>query len=153
MTKIEHKVTDHPLEEIFNLPENSTEVTIIKNETPTLKPTEYDEKDEEIDKQFQNVYDNATTAFDELRLQAATSEGKYKGRLEEVAAQYLNTALAAAKEKATFKNFKDKLKQGPGNGFVPFANNQNLFSVDRNDLLDEIIKDRNAIPHETPNKN
>ena len=91
-------------------------------------------KDDEIEGQFQEVYEKAMDAFDEQSTEAELVDGKYKARNAEVAAQYLNTALHAVKEKSNVKQHKDKMVVAKEKAKTPGTVNQNLF-VDRNDLL------------------
>lgn len=103
------KATSHPLEEMLNIEEGTTMVPASKRSTDMVVKAEYDEKDDEIDEQFQEVYDLALDAFEAQSQEAELVEGKYKARNGEIAAQYLNTALAAAREKSDLKQGKDKL--------------------------------------------
>lgn len=106
------EVTTDSLEDVFDLmPGTTTKDIVVVDEAPTLKPSEYDDKDGEIDEQFQEVYNKALAAF-EFQMERADStdiDPKYVARMHEVAAGYLNTALAAAKEKANLKSGKDKI--------------------------------------------
>lgn len=98
----------------------------------------YDPKDEEIETQFQTVYDKAMDAFDTQQELSEDVEGKYLARNSEVANQLLNTALSAAKEKANLKHHSDQL-QLKKSGLAPdqgsTTNIQNNIMMDRNDLL------------------
>lgn len=115
------KQTGHPLEDIFGLPSGTTEVTVIQRQTQLVEHSDFDEKDSEIEEQFQEVYDVAMSTFENQveMLERAETDPKYVARQMEVAAQFLNTALAAAKEKASLKTTKDKLlaaqRTGAGN--------------------------------------
>jgi len=103
------KPTAHPLEEMLDIEEGTTMVPASKRSTDMVVEARYDEKDDEIDEQFQEVYDLALDAFEAQSQEAELVEGKYKARNGEIAAQYLNTALAAAREKSQLKSGKDKL--------------------------------------------
>lgn len=106
------EIATDSLEEVFDLmPGTTTKDVVVVEETPSFKPSEYDTKDGEIDDQFQEVFDKALAAF-EFQMERADStdiDPKYVARMHEVASGYLNTALAAAKEKAGLKSNKDKL--------------------------------------------
>lgn len=135
--------TDHPMEEVFDLEPNTTIVQREERETEMVASEEYDPKDVEIEEQFQEVYDAAMGAFESQCDEAEVVEGKYKARNAEVAVQFLNAALAAAKEKSGLKQHKDKqgiaqgkLRGGPGNTI-----NNNLVVADRNDLLKRLLGD------------
>lgn len=115
------KQTGHPLEDIFGLPSGTTEVSVIQRNTQMVEHVDFDDKDTEIEEQFQEVYDVAMSTFENQveMLERAETDPKYVARQMEVAAQFLNTALAAAKEKANLKTTKDKLlatqRTAPGN--------------------------------------
>ena len=106
------EITTDSLEDVFDLvPGTTVKDVIVVDEQPSIIPSDYDYKDGEIDEQFQEVYNKALAAF-EFQMERADStdiDPKYVARMHEVAAGYLNTALAAAKEKATLKSGKDKL--------------------------------------------
>lgn len=127
-----------PLEDMFGIEPNTTMKEVINfeaSDTPLVKADVYDDKDDEIDQQFQEVYDKALTAFEYQmeRADATDVEPKYVARMHEVAAQYLNTALSAAKEKAHLKTAKDKLtKKVQAGGAVT----NNTLVVSHTDLLD-----------------
>lgn len=138
---IKEKTIEHPLEEVFDIAPGST-VVEYKESVPTVlvDHVKYDDKDEEIEEQFQEVYDKAMDAFDMQQEVSETVEGKYVARNAEVAVQFLSAALNAAKEKSHMKQHKDKLgtatgQQGEGAKII----NNNLF-VDRNDLLKQILE-------------
>jgi hypothetical protein len=143
----ETKEIIHPLEAAFNIEEGTT---IIEYEEPTstalVKHEEYDEKDVEIEDQFQEVYDKAMDAFEAQSDITEQVEGKFAARNAEVASVFLNTALNAAKEKSGQKEHKDKLAIAKKNVGKPDTVNNNLI-MDRNDLLrmlngeEEPIKD------------
>ena len=130
------KPTDHPLEGVFDVEPGTTMVeTIEALPAETVSPQSYDDKDQEIDDQFQEVYDLALTEFEKQT--GRVVEAKFAARNGEIAAQFLNTALAAAKAKHDIKKDKDKtVKSGP----APIGNveQQNNIIMDRNDLLGAI---------------
>lgn len=139
---IKEKTIEHPLEEIFDITPGST-IVEYKESPPTelVVCEKYDDKDEEIEEQFQNVYDKAMDAFDIQQDVVDEVEGKYVARNAEIAVQFLNAALNAAKEKSNMKQHKDKLGTPtgqPGSEGAKIINN-NLF-VDRNDLLNQILE-------------
>ena len=139
-TEIIQEEVPHQLEEVFDIEPGTTLVETQKSSTELVPVEEYDDKDSEIEGQFQEVYDAAMDAYE-----GATGsdmqdiEPKYRARNMEVSVQYLNTALNAAKMKADLKTHKDKLglaskKASAGSKVV----NNNLV-VDRNELLKSII--------------
>ena len=108
------KTITHPCETVFDIEPNSTVMTIpAPRETELIESPLYDEKDKEIEKDFQEIYDASMDAYDQSIEDLEGIEGKYKARNSEVAVQFLNTALAAAKEKSRLKEHKDKLKNRP----------------------------------------
>ena len=125
----------HPMEDVFDI-EPGTTLVEYEESLPTVLVVheEYDNKDVEIEDQFQEVYQKAMDAFEEQSTEAELVDGKYKARNAEVAAQYLNTALHAVKEKSNVKQHKDKQVVAKEKAKTPGTVNQNLF-VDRNDLL------------------
>lgn len=102
----------HNCESLFDIQPGSTEVlvpTVQPRVTQTVRCEEYDDKDAELDEQFQEVFDAAMTAYDALTEDTSKIEPKYRARNNEVAAAFLNTALAAIKEKAGHKHKKDQI--------------------------------------------
>lgn len=126
-----NKQIAHPLEEVFGIEEGTTNVPAKQMINEVVKPSEYDEKDIELDEQFQEVYKTAFEAYQTQAQEAELVEPKYKARNAEVAVQYLNTALQAAREKANLKQHNDKIKLKEKN---PSTVNNNLI-VGRNELL------------------
>lgn len=139
MDEKKFKEIEHPMESILDIEPGSTIMPFVEREIAELVETEtYDDKDVEIETQFQEVYDAAMHAFDTQQNDAELIEPKYKARTQEIAVQFLNAALSAAKEKSNLKAHKDKLtidraKTGPKNL------QQNLIVADRNDLLKQFL--------------
>lgn len=127
--------TNHPLEQVFDIEEGSTMLpkTIVDGET--LKPNDYDDKDYEIDNQFQEVYNLALTAFEEQQEAAEIIDPKYKARTSEVAAQYLATALNAANSKMQLKSMREKLELSKARLGKADALNNGQVLTDRNAIL------------------
>lgn len=135
-TEIE-SLMEHPLEEAFDI-EPCTTITTKTERTTELATTEqYDVKDEEIEGQFQEVYDAAMAAFEDQCAEAEVVEGKYKARNMEVAMQALNSALHAVKEKANQKKEKDK-NDLVRNKTTKNVTNNNVFMGSHQELLDQI---------------
>ena len=131
-------MVNHPMEDVLNIESGTTPMTKVER-TSDLVPTEaFDEKDVEIEEQFQEVYDSAMGAFEGQMDEAELVEGKYKARNGEVAVQFLNAALAAAKEKSGLKQHKDKLSVAKGK-ISGGGRSNNLIIADRNELLKEIM--------------
>lgn len=131
--EVEH-VIDHPLEKVFDIEENTTVVTRVEAiPTEVAVVDSYDEKDVEVETQFQEVYDTAMAAFEATTNSIESIEPKFRARNEEVAVQYLNTALAAAREKSVVKQHKDKLSAAKS--AAPSTVNNNFLVADRNEIL------------------
>lgn len=146
--------TVHPMEELFNLPVGSTQVTSVVHESaPLVDHVEYDSKDNELEQQFQAIYDAALGAFADQAGLVDKIDPKFAARSMEVANAFLNTALAATKERASLKHHKDALvvKQATAKSVT---NNTTNIIADRNDLL-RMFKQTQAGPEPidvTPSK-
>jgi epoxyqueuosine reductase QueG len=134
------KAVSHPLEETFNIQEHTTLVPY-KEVTSTLVVHEpYDNKDNEIEQQLQDLYDMSIEAYENQLDESDVVEGKYKARNGEVAVQFLRMALDSVREKSLLKQHKDGIevsKKTP-------ATNPNGMIVDRNTLL-RALKERSTI--------
>lgn len=133
-TKEIEVLIEHPLEEIFDIASGTTSIIHTEKTTELVVSEEYDEKDLEIETQFQEVYDTALATFEDISSEVEVVDGKYKARMMEVGALYLNTALTAAKEKSNVKQNKDKNAIAKGKLGGKTINN-NLILADRNELL------------------
>ena len=135
-TQIIEQEVEHQLEEVFDIEPGTTLVETQKSSTELVVAEEYDDKDSEIEEQFQEVYDAAMDAYE-----GATGsdmqdiEPKYRARNMEVSVQYLNTALNAAKMKSDLKMHKDKLGLATNKAQAGAKTVNNNLIVDRNDLL------------------
>lgn len=109
----EYFVMDHPLEEEFDIEPGHTKFPVTHRSRNELKKCDdYDEKDEEIEKEFKDIHNTAMDLYDDLVCEAKAVEGKFKARINEVAISALNSALAATKERSRIKELKDKAKAG-----------------------------------------
>ena len=109
------KLIEHPCEEVFDIEPGTTEViTEPPRQTELVEVVTYDEKDREIEENYQEIFDRAMDTFDDIQRDLEGLEGKYKARNHEVGAQFLNAALAAAKEKQKLKEHKDKHSSAGG---------------------------------------
>lgn len=139
--------TQHPMENLLDIEEGSTMVPAIQRNTDLVVDVQYDDKDVEIEEQFQEVYDLALEAFEAQSAEAELVEGKYKARNGEIAAQYLNTALNAAKEKSSQKMHKDKTTLAANKVTSPTGMTQNNLIVgDRNDILKTLMNNSEPEP-------
>jgi hypothetical protein len=136
------RAISHPLEEVFDIPEETTLVTYAESVPGELIVIpDYDKKDIEIENQLENIYIKALDAFSAQQDITETVEGKHASQSGEVAVQFLNTALAAVKEKSIQKQQKDKLVVGAMKNTPKTTNNLNIITADRNDIL-RIIADK-----------
>ena len=139
-TIVTFEPSNHVLEEEFDIDPGTTIIPRVEAVPTVLTPAqEYDNKDNEIEGQFQEVYDAAMTAFETTSETVTQIEPKYRARNEEVAVQYLNTALAAAREKAGLKQHKDKVTVAKGKISGPSTVNNNLIVADRNEILKKLL--------------
>lgn len=105
------KVISHPCETALNIEPNTTTIVLpAPRETELVDSPLYDDKDKEIEQNFQDIYDASMDTFDQLQEDMDGIEGKYKARNSEVAVMYLNAALAAANAKLKLKEGKDRNK-------------------------------------------
>ncbi len=137
---------EHPLEEAFGIEPGTTLTTHTERTTELITTEQYDDKDTEIEDQFQEVYDAAMAAFSDQVAEVEITEGRYKARNMEVGVQLLTAALHAAKEKATQKQNKDKNdidnKKLQGKGRLT---QNNVFVGSHADLMKAVLnKTRNA---------
>lgn len=131
--------TSHPMESFLNIEPNTTQIVRVEQETDLVETELYDDKDKEIEENFQEIYDKAMVGFDTLQEEAEDVESKYIARINEVAIQYLNAGLNAASKKADLKQSKDKLevaKKIANKGGSSITNN-NLI-VDTSSLIEHL---------------
>ncbi len=138
-TEIE-TLMEHPLEEAFDIEPGTTITTKTERSTELSVSEQYDEKDTEIEVQFQEIYDVAMSAFEDQVAEAEVVEGKYKARNMEVGVQLLNAALHAAKEKSNQKQHKDKTDLAKNKVVAKKVTNNNVFMGSHQEVLDQIEK-------------
>jgi replicative superfamily II helicase len=111
-----------PLEEFFNLPPaplKSKETGLVTQSQAKEKSDSmesYDKKDDSIEGTFKSIHDIALETHDRIMDEIDEVDTKYAARNYEVAANYLNIALAAAEKRAKLKEHKDKLVAKPNKG-------------------------------------
>lgn len=144
VTEVVQEQTEHQMEQIFGITPGTTMVDryVTSEEEVAIDATpapQYDEKDDEIDNQFQQVFDAAYTTFEAQRMSTEGMPPQFQSRALEVAAQFLTTALAAASEKAKHKQNKDKLttKVVPASGNGNTTNNTIIMG--RNEMLAQLL--------------
>lgn len=135
ITRTEKEIS-HPLEEIFDIEENTTVVPYTEVKTDLVPHASFDEKDNELEGQLQDLYDMALEAFEIQQDESSGMEQKFRARNAEVAAQYLKTALEAVREKRELKQHKDKITIREKGGVT----NNNLIVADHNAIM-EMIED------------
>jgi hypothetical protein len=117
-----------PLDDVFGVEQvdyedtydSTTEGALATTGDATMVPVEQPKKDDEdieIDRRIDDVYDQAISAFQTQTAYLEIIEPRYAARNAEVAAGYLNIALAAANSRAKVKS--DRKRSG---GFIPFQN-------------------------------
>jgi hypothetical protein len=130
------KMVDNPLEDFFNIEPASTKMIKSQRVTELEDYTDFDNKDKEIEQDYQEIADAAMSSFDAIQEMIDTADTKLVARLTEVSSQMLNTALAAVSKKASLKENKDraiaKAKSGPN------KTTNVLMVTDRNTALAEM---------------
>jgi len=129
------KVISHPMEDIFEIEENTTVVPYKEVKTDLVPHEPFDDKDKELEGQFQDVYDIALEAFENQQEESDVIEPKFKARNAEVAVQYLKTALEAAQSKSDLKQHKDKVTIKRETGKTV---NNNVVLTDRNAIIEAL---------------
>lgn len=126
------KLISHPLEDALNIEPNSTPVQEVQVVADLIPDQEYDEKDKEIENDYQTVINAALETYVKLQDEMEGTDKRYIARMGEVSAQMLNTALAGIHGKAKIKEQKNKLKAKSNEG--P-KNVTNILQIDRNELV------------------
>lgn len=144
----------HPLESVFNMGEDAMEVDIDKEygmtnvpvnavTTPTEPPPDVKDADDVlVEQRIDEVYDAAMGAFQNQSAYTEIIEPRFAARNAEVAANYLNIALAAANSRAKVKTDRKRANQA----FVPYGQpggktTNNIVIADRNEILKMITID------------
>jgi hypothetical protein len=133
----------NPLETVFNMGPDEIEIDdkYEMMEAPlqaTISEPVPDNKDADdilVEKRIDEIYDVAMETFNNQTAMLEIVEPRYAARNAEVAANYLNIALAAVNSRAKVKSDRKKTNQG----FVPYNNGSkttnNLIVASRNDIL------------------
>lgn len=144
-TEVVQVATTHTLEGLFDIEPGSTMVNRLVVAEP--EPDEeievaaaplYDDKDAEIDNQFQQVFNAAFMTFEAQRMSTEGMNPQFQARALEVAQQFLTTALAAAAEKAKLKAAKDKIVKPVAN----VNNTTNNLVMDRDSMLKMLMNSK-----------
>lgn len=160
------QLSSHPLEDILNIEENTTEVIRFERKTELVEYQPFDEKDNEIEAQYQEVADLAISAFKRLDEVMENAEPKFMARLSEVKMQSLTTALGAIEKRQRLKENKDRaIAKAEAINAKGNVTNNALIVLDRNEALkllqqkmreygDEEIIDADVVESDTQeNKN
>ena len=133
----------HPLESVFGMEEGTLDIEqdyAVAEQVPAgpLEAAPVDHKDEDdilIEKRLDDVYETALHTFQQQTAYTEIIEPRYAARNAEVAANYLNIALAAANSRAKVKSDRKRANQA----FVPYANGgkttNNLVIASREEVL------------------
>ncbi len=136
----------HPLESVFGMEDGTVDIGAEygmveqpKGELVQADGPPVDHKDEDdvvIEQRIDEVYTNAMQAFQNQTAYMEIIEPRYAARNAEVAANYLNIALAAANSRAKVKTDRKRANQQ----FVPFNNSggkttNNIIMANREDIL------------------
>lgn len=132
-------MVEHPLEDAFDIEPGTTMTVHTERTTDMVETDQYDNKDDEIDEQFQEIYDRAMAAFEDQVAEAEVVEGKYKARNMEVGVQLLTAALHAAKEKSNQKQHKDKLDVAKKKATGTTNTQNNVFVGSHKDIIDRLL--------------
>lgn len=152
-SKLIEKLTTHPVEDLFNIEAGSTAIVITEpRETDLVVHNTYDDKDCEIETQFQEIFNRAMDAFDDSQSDNDQIPVEFKARNVEVSVMMLNAALSAAKEKANLKKHKDQvqLKTGPTSVIDNSTVNNTLMNVSTSDLIKQLAKEQSPINNQLP---
>lgn len=139
--KVEEKQIDHPLEHLFNIEPMSTMMPVISSESEIIDTPLFDDKDKEIEKDFQAIYDLALDGYDAQVMDLEKIDPKYRARSNEVAIQYLNTALSATQQKMNLKKHRDLITSKVVRGQTNVTNN--VLMADRNEILKMMLRGEN----------
>ena len=147
------KPIQHPLEAAFNMGPGESEFSIeqeygMTEVSPNLPvaqteapPDVKDADDILIENRIDEVYDAAIEAFQNQTAYMDVIEPRYAARNAEVAANYLNIALAAATSRSRVKTDRKRANQT----FIPYANQgkttNNIIVASREDVLRAITID------------
>ena len=124
----------HNFESLFNITDSTTLLDI--PQTNIVENTEcnlYDSKDEELEQQFQSIYEAALNAYDNqiMMVERGISEPANNHKTLDVANNFLKTALDSVKAKADLKKNKERIV--------------NVKNVDNRSINNNIIMDRNEL--------
>ena len=139
ITKKVKEKRGHALEKYFEVPEESTETERLVVSYPLKKSKDYDDKDSEIEKEIHRVFERAMEGYESLSEILDNVEPKYRARIAEVAATYLNTALNAsskrASQKENIKKLEMKQQEIDKRSSTSKTTNNIIHTGDRNEFL------------------
>ncbi len=91
-------------------------------------------------KQFEEIQSKAMQAFTQQQTLSQEVDPKFSARNSEVAAQFLNIALAAVKDRSEAKYKRQKMRLAGAQVGKPSQVQNNLVIADRNDLLRNLFR-------------
>lgn len=156
-------VIEHSFENALGVPSGTTELVTSTGKSTSVKSEDYDDKDDEIEEDFLDVYDKALDMYEVLLDAMDEVDSFNKSKIAEVAGSMLNTALASAEKRRVLKQHKDVLRQkeklaANKSGKGKQINNNNLFIGTYQDALKLIdatkkeksngVDDENSTPAE-----
>lgn len=138
----------HPLDSVFGISEGETEDEIDSNyemieaQQQASPPQDIkDEDDKLVEARIDEVYGAAINAFNQQVSYTEIIEPRYAARNAEVAANYLNIALAAANSRAKVKVDRKR----SNSSFVPYSpggkTTNNILIANREEILKMITVD------------
>lgn len=141
------QLSSHPLEDVLGIEENSTEVIRYERNTELLEYDPYDDKEKEIEKQYQEIADLAINSYKKLDEIAENADTKLVARLTEVKMQSLNMALGALEKRARLKETKDRAIAKADASKTKGSTNNAVFIMDRNAML-AMMRDKLETPED-----
>lgn len=147
-----------PFESLFDLEPGSTEELVPAPQTGLVDPATGElvelspdadaatlAKEERLEdialvKQFEEIQSKAMQAFTQQQMLSQQVEPKFSARNSEVAAQFLNIALAAVKDRSEAKYKRQKMRLATATAGTPTSVQNNLIVADRNSLLKDLFK-------------
>lgn len=103
-------------------------------------------EDIHIDAQLENIHNMAMSAFESQHRMSQEVDPKFSARNSEVAAQYLNIALGAVKDRVDAKYKRQKIKIAQKTTEPPKSGDVNVFVGNRNDLLKALRQEKEVDP-------
>jgi hypothetical protein len=132
------KTISHPFEDALGIEPNTTVVQVPTTVGELVDSPVYDDKDVEIEQDYQKVIDTALEVVTGLQDAIDSAEPRHHARMTEVTSQMLNVAISAINGKAKIKERKDKNVASTNQ---PPKTVNNILTIDRNELLRKLKGD------------